>query len=111
MKTVKLFIFAIIALFLTGCYTKDSDSAASIDFSANTVKLDSIRANDSNEVVIDNVKLTSHKLDANGHLIQNYSRYMRIYKFKYDGHRYIMFRANGDENGVIHDPDCECFNK
>jgi hypothetical protein len=107
----KLFTFIFIAILFAGCYTKESDTPASIDFSANTVKLDSIRANDSNEVVIEHLKLTSHKLDEDGHIIQNYSRYLRIYKFKYDGHRYIMFRAGGDENGVVHDPNCECFNK
>ena len=104
----KLFTFIFITILFAGCYTKESDNPASIDFSTNTVKLDSIRANDSNEVIIEHLKLTSHKLDEDGHIIQNYSRYMRIYKFKYDGHRYIMFRANGDENGVIHDPNCEC---
>lgn len=30
---------------------------------------------------------------------------IRVVKFEYDGHRYIMF---GGEVGVVHDPDCPC---
>lgn len=30
---------------------------------------------------------------------------IRVLKFEYDGHNYIMFHE-----GVVHDPDCPCHN-
>ena len=39
-----------------------------------------------------------------------------VYRTEFEGHSYIMFRQNGSTNmhnitGVVHDPDCKCFNK
>lgn len=36
-----------------------------------------------------------------------------IYRFEYNGHKYIIFKYNGTRNphnvsGVVHDPDCKC---
>lgn len=31
-----------------------------------------------------------------------------VYRFKYRNHKYILF-SKGHGKGVIHDPDCECF--
>lgn len=110
MKTVKLFILAIVSLFLTGCYSSNSNESATIKFADNTNKLDSIRLNDSTEITPYFQELNSHYIDHNGHILNSYRR-MLIYKFNYDGHKYIMFSVNKYENGVIHDPDCKCFNK
>ena len=33
---------------------------------------------------------------------------MHIYRFKYDGHKYILFYAGDNRNGIVHDPDCPC---
>lgn len=33
---------------------------------------------------------------------------MHIYRFKYDGHKYILFYAGDNRNGFVHDPDCPC---
>ena len=40
----------------------------------------------------------------------------RVFKTEFDGHTYIVFKTNGgmdryDMSGVVHDPDCKCFNK
>ena len=110
MKTVKLFIFVIVSLFLTGCYSPNSNEPATIEFA--TSKLDSIRLNDSTEITPYFKELNSHYIDNyEGNIIKNSYRRMLIYKFNYDGHKYIMFSVNKYENGVIHDPDCECFYK
>ena len=110
MKTVKLFIFVIVSLFITGCYSPNSNEPATIEF-ANTKKLDSIRLNDSTEITTYFKELNSHYIDTNDHIIKNKYRRMLIYKFNYDGHKYIMFSVNKFENGVVHDPECECFNE
>lgn len=34
--------------------------------------------------------------------------HMHIYRFKYDGHKYILFYAGDNRNGIVHDPDCPC---
>ena len=34
--------------------------------------------------------------------------HMHIYRFKYDGHKYILFYAGDNRNGFVHDPDCPC---
>lgn len=39
-----------------------------------------------------------------------------VYRTEFEGHTYIMFKQNGSTNmhnitGVVHDPDCKCFNK
>lgn len=34
--------------------------------------------------------------------------YMRIYRFKYDNHKYILFYGGERCNGFVHDPDCPC---
>ena len=33
---------------------------------------------------------------------------MRIYRFKYDSHKYILFYGGERCNGFVHDPDCPC---
>ena len=35
--------------------------------------------------------------------------HMHIYRFKYDGHKYILFYAGDNRNGIVHDPDCPCY--
>ena len=111
MKTVKLFIFSIVALFLVGCYSPNSNKPATIEFASNTKKLDSIRLNDSTEITTYFKELNAHYIDTNDYIIKNRYRRMVIYKFNYDGHKYIMFSVDKSENGVVHDPDCECFNE
>lgn len=34
--------------------------------------------------------------------------HMRIYRFKYDNHKYIWFYGGESRNGFMHDPDCPC---
>ena len=31
-----------------------------------------------------------------------------VYRYEYDGHKYILFGDNEFNNGVVHDPDCPC---
>ena len=111
MKTVKLFILVIVSLFITGCYSPNSNEPATIEFAYNTNKLDSIRLNDSSEITLYFKEFNSHYIDPNDNIIKNSYRRMLIYKFNYDGHKYIMFSVNKFENGVVHDPECECFNE
>lgn len=33
---------------------------------------------------------------------------VRVFRYEYDGHKYIMFGQNEYRNGVVHDPDCPC---
>ena len=40
----------------------------------------------------------------------------QIFRTEFDGHTYIVFKTNGgidkyDMSGVVHDPDCKCFDK
>lgn len=49
-------------------------------------------------------------------VIENVETIDYVYRTEFEGHTYIMFRHNGKTNvhnvtGVIHDPDCKCFNK
>lgn len=34
--------------------------------------------------------------------------HIRIYRFKYDDHKYILFYGGESRNGFVHDPDCPC---
>ena len=34
--------------------------------------------------------------------------HIRIYRFKYDDHKYIFFCGGQHRNGFVHDPDCPC---
>ena len=48
--------------------------------------------------------------------IENVETIDYVYRTKFEGHSYILFKQNGSTNmhnitGVVHDPDCECFNK
>jgi hypothetical protein len=31
-----------------------------------------------------------------------------VYRYEYDGHKYILFGDSEINNGVVHDPDCPC---
>ena len=42
------------------------------------------------------------------HLYLKNALHMHIYRFKYDGHKYILFYAGDNRNGFVHDPDCPC---
>ena len=33
---------------------------------------------------------------------------LTIYRYEYDGHKYILFGDSEINNGVVHDPDCPC---
>ena len=48
--------------------------------------------------------------------VENVETVDYAYHTKFEGHSYILFKQNGSTNvhnitGVVHDPDCECFNK
>ena len=36
------------------------------------------------------------------------SFHLRVYRFEYNSHKYILFYAGEDKNGFVHDPDCPC---
>ena len=31
-----------------------------------------------------------------------------VYRFEYNGHKYILFASGESRNGFVHDPDCPC---
>ena len=31
-----------------------------------------------------------------------------VFRFEYDGHKYILFTSGELKNGFVHDPDCPC---
>ena len=33
---------------------------------------------------------------------------LTIFRFEYDGHKYILFTSGELKNGFVHDPDCPC---
>ena len=33
---------------------------------------------------------------------------LNVYRYEYDGHKYILFGDSEYNNGVVHDPDCPC---
>ena len=33
---------------------------------------------------------------------------LSVYRYEYDGHKYILFGDSEYNNGVVHDPDCPC---
>ncbi len=33
---------------------------------------------------------------------------LTVYRYEYDGHKYILFGDSEINNGVVHDPDCPC---
>ena len=48
--------------------------------------------------------------------IKNVDTVDYVYRTEFEGHTYIMFKQNGSTNmhnvtGVVHDPDCSCFNR
>jgi hypothetical protein len=48
--------------------------------------------------------------------IENVDTVDYVYRTEFEGHTYIMFKQNGWHNahnvtGVVHDPDCKCFNR
>ena len=34
------------------------------------------------------------------------SKSLNVYRYEYDGHKYILFGDSEYNNGVVHDPDC-----
>lgn len=43
-------------------------------------------------------------INFNGQLNKSLS----VYRYEYDGHKYILFGDSEYNNGVVHDPDCPC---
>lgn len=33
---------------------------------------------------------------------------LNVFRFEYDGHKYILFTSGETRNGFVHDPDCPC---
>lgn len=33
---------------------------------------------------------------------------LTVYRYEYDGHKYILFGDSEYNNGIVHDPDCPC---
>jgi hypothetical protein len=42
---------------------------------------------------------------------EQWCKSLTVYKYEYDGHKYILFGDSEYNNGVVHDPDCPCHNK
>ena len=40
--------------------------------------------------------------------LKNWSKTLSVYRYEYDGHKYILFGDAEGSNGVVHDPDCPC---
>ena len=36
------------------------------------------------------------------------SKSLNVYRYEYNGHKYILFGDSEFNNGVVHDPDCPC---
>lgn len=36
------------------------------------------------------------------------SKSLNVYRYEYNGHKYILFGDSEYNNGVVHDPDCPC---
>ena len=101
MKNIfKVLVFVFIVTLFVGCYSETSDKSAMIE------SLDSIKANDPYELNYEYINYHTHYIQS-GH-VQLYRVNIMVYKFKYNGHTYIMFSNGRSENGVVHDPDCEC---
>ena len=71
--------------------------------------LDSIKANDPYELNVEHLPYHTHYVQ--GGTVHCYNDNIRVYKFNYNGHTYIMFSNGRSENGVVHDPDCPCYDK
>lgn len=39
---------------------------------------------------------------------EQWSENLTVYRYEYDGHKYILFGDSEFNNGVVHDPDCPC---
>lgn len=39
---------------------------------------------------------------------ERWSKSLSVYRYEYDGHKYILFGDSEINNGVVHDPDCPC---
>ena len=92
MKKIVICLFSIISLI--SCNV-DSEYSASIEEANNNMEIELIY---NNEFGGDNLGKKSNP------------PFQRIYIFKFKNHRYIDF--DGFRRcGIIHDPDCWCFNK
>ena len=39
---------------------------------------------------------------------EHWCKSVTVYRYEYDGHKYILFGDSEYNNGVVHDPDCPC---
>ena len=39
---------------------------------------------------------------------EQWCKSLTVYKYEYDGHKYILFGDSEYNNGIVHDPDCPC---
>ena len=90
---MKKFLYIFLISILFSCCSDPNNSTKKI-----------ISANNDMEIeLVYNNELGADKI---GH--QNNPPFNRIYKFKFEGHRYIDFDGYR-RTGVVHDPNCECF--
>lgn len=93
MKKIIICLFTIISLF--SCNNDPKNSASIIRESNNNMEV---------ELVYNN-ELGSSSIGK-----KSQPPFNRIYKFKFEGHKYIYFDGYR-RCGVVHNPNCECFNK
>lgn len=101
---VLLLFFILVAIFANSCNScNNTDKEKAIE------TLDSIKANDPYELNAEWLPYHYHKIYDNQ--VECFSDNIKVYKFQYNGHNYIMFSESKWANGVVHDPDCPCQNK
>lgn len=105
-KLIKFIVLVFVTLIHIGCAHQNSNCC---EFEQKHCSA----KNNSIYIIEDKIPYHRHIVDRNRRNMSVYScdGYILAYKFKYQGHAYIMFSENKFENGVVHDPDCECFNK
>lgn len=103
------FAFVIGAFIVITSLNSCSNSCNNTDRETALEMLDSIKANDPYELNAEWLPYHYHKIYDNE--VKCFSDDIKVYKFQYNGHNYLMFSKSKFSNGVVHDPDCPCHNK
>jgi len=90
MKKIIICLFTIISLF--SC-SSDPKNSTSIEETENNMEVELI-----------------YNIDGDDLGKKSKPPFNRIYKFKFEGHKYIDF-SGFNRCGIVHDPNCWCFNK